>query len=169
MAAVAIVTTFLVIWGLTTFTEVSFIVQFLVSLIGLGVAIDYALLIVTRWREERANGYANEVAVQRAMETAGSAVIFSGTTVAVGLFALVVLPVPFLRSIGYAGMLIPLVSVVVAITLLPVILATDRAEARLAPGTIAAPRQSRAWTKWAQLVVRFRWIAAGPPSSFWRC
>ncbi len=160
MAAVAIVTTFLVIWGLTTFTEVSFIVQFLVSLIGLGVAIDYALLIVTRWREERANGYANEVAVQRAMETAGSAVIFSGTTVAVGLFALVVLPVPFLRSIGYAGMLIPLVSVVVAITLLPVILATIGPKLDW-PRVRSGSQTSRAWTKWAQLVVRFRWIAAG--------
>ena len=58
------------------------------------------------------------------METAGRAVVFSGTTVAIGLLALVALPVPFLRSIGFGGMLIPLVSVAVTITLLPVVLAT---------------------------------------------
>ena len=117
MAIVAIPTTFLLIWGVTTVTDVSFIVEFLVALIGLGIAIDYSLLVVMRWREERAHGLDNTAAVQRAMETAGTAVVFSGTTVAVGLLALVVLPLPFLRSVGYGGMLIPLVSVLVATTL----------------------------------------------------
>src|SRR6185436_19133983 len=56
MAIVSIMTTFLLVWGLTAFTDVSPIVQFLVALIGLGVAIDYALLIVVRWREELAHG-----------------------------------------------------------------------------------------------------------------
>ena len=69
---------------------------------------------------------------QRAMETAGRAVVFSGTTVAIGLLALVALPLPFLRSVGYGGMLIPLVSVLVALTLLPVVLQQARAAARLA-------------------------------------
>ena len=59
--------------------------------------------------------------------------VFSGTTVAIGLLAMVVLPLPFLRSIGYAGMLIPLVSVIVAITLLPIVLVTARQPAGLAP------------------------------------
>src|SRR6185437_3336131 len=108
MALVAIPTSFLVVWGLTTVTDISSIVQYLISLIGLGIAIDYSLLIVLRWREERARGLENRVAVQRAMETAGRAVLFSGTTVAIGMLALVVLPVPFMRSIGYGGMLIPL-------------------------------------------------------------
>lgn len=124
IAGVAVFATLLLIWGVTTVADVSAIVEFIVPLIGLGVAIDYALLIVTRWREEREAGMANEAAVRRAMETAGGAVVFSGITVGVGLFALIVLPVPFLRSIGYAGMLIPLVSVLVAVTLLPVLLAT---------------------------------------------
>jgi RND superfamily putative drug exporter len=160
MAAVAILTTFLVLWGVTTIAEVSFIVEFLVALIGLGVAIDYSLLIVTRWREEREAGYDNETAVQRAMETAGSAVVFSGTTVAIGLFALVVLPVPFLRSIGYGGMLIPLVSVLVAVTLLPVLLAT--AGPRLDwPRLRFGSQESRLWTGWARFVVRRRWLMAG--------
>ena len=66
------------------------------------------------------------------METAGRAVVFSGTTVAIGLLALVALPLPFLRSVGYGGMLIPLISVIVAITLLPVVLAQARPAARLA-------------------------------------
>lgn len=105
-------------------SDVSFVVQFLAALIGLGVAIDYALLIVMRWREERSRGAENTTAVHTAMETAGRFVIFSGITVAVSLAALVAVPVPFLRSIGYGGLLIPLLSVAVAITLLPVILST---------------------------------------------
>ena len=84
MAVVSIPTTFLLVWAMTTVTDVSFIVEFLVALIGLGVAIDYALLIVVRWREERAHGADNETAVIEAMRTAGGAVVFSGTTVAVG-------------------------------------------------------------------------------------
>src|ERR1039457_2632348 len=112
MAIVSILTTFLVVWGLTTFTEISPIVQFLVALIGLGVSIDYSLLVVVRWREERAHGLQGDEAIVRAMETAGRAVAFSGTTVAIGLLAMIVLPLPFLRSIGYAGMLIPLISVI---------------------------------------------------------
>ena len=159
MAAVAIVTTFLVIWGVTTFADVSFIVQFLVALIGLGVAIDYALLIVTRWREEIANGFDNEAAVQRAMETAGSAVVFSGTTVGVGLFALVVLPVPALRSIGYGGMLIPVISVLVAITLLPVMLATVGPKLDW-PRIRQGHQESKPWLRWAAFVVRRRWLMA---------
>ncbi len=70
-AVVSIMTTFLLLLGLTEITDVSPIVQFLIALIGLGVAIDYSLLVVSRWREERSHGRSNEEAVQRAMETAG--------------------------------------------------------------------------------------------------
>ncbi len=124
MAVVSIMTTFLLLWGVTAVADVSMIVEFLVALIGLGVAIDYSLFIVVRWREERAHGLEGDEAVVGAMATAGRAVVFSGTTVAIGLLAMIVLPLPFLRSIGFAGMLIPLVSVIVAITLLPIVLAT---------------------------------------------
>ncbi|MDQ6607944.1 MAG: MMPL family transporter [Actinomycetota bacterium] len=159
MAIVSIMTTFLVLWGLTALTDVSMIVEFLVALIGLGVAIDYALLIVVRWREERAHGYEGEEAVVRAMETAGRAVVFSGTTVAIGLLAMIVLPLPFLRSIGYAGMLIPLISVIVAVTLLPIVLA--KIGGRLDwPHIRNDDKASRSWTSWARLVVRRRWVAA---------
>ncbi|MBA2248098.1 MAG: MMPL family transporter, partial [Chloroflexia bacterium] len=160
VAVIAILTSLLVIWGVTMIANVSIIVQFIVPLIGLGVAIDYALLIVTRWREEREAGADNDAAVTRAMETAGSAVVFSGITVGVSLVALVVVPVPFLRSIGYAGLVIPLISVLVAITLLPVILSTIGPRLdwpRFRRGT----QESRGWAAWASLVVRRRWVAVG--------
>ncbi|HEY7259014.1 MAG TPA: MMPL family transporter [Gaiellales bacterium] len=159
VAAVAIVTSLLLVWGLTAVTPVSGIVGFLIALVGLGVAIDYSLLIVVRWREERAHGARGEEAVVRAMATAGRAVVFSGTTVAIGLLALVALPVPFLRSVGYGGMAIPLVSVAVALTLLPVILAGLGPRLDW-PHLRTDDRASRAWTRWAEMVVRRRWIAA---------
>jgi RND superfamily putative drug exporter len=159
MALIAIPTTFLLVWPLAAVTNVSVIVQFLVALVGLGIAIDYALLVVIRWREEHRSGAANEVAVQRAMEHAGKAVVFSGTTVAIALLALLALPVPFLRSVGIAGTLIPLVSVAVAITLLPVLLATVGPRLDW-PRIRREDRASRAWTAWARIVVRYRWAAA---------
>jgi RND superfamily putative drug exporter len=159
MAIVSIMTTFLVLYGVTQLTSVSMIVEFLVALIGLGVAIDYSLLVAIRWREERAHGHSGDEAVVRAMASAGRAVVFSGTTVAIGLLAMVVLPLPFLRSIGYAGMLIPLISVIVAITLLPIVLA--KFGPRLDwPHVRSDDKASRSWTGWAKLVVRRRWIAA---------
>jgi RND superfamily putative drug exporter len=159
MAIVSILTTFLVVWGLTTVTEISPIVQFLIALIGLGVSIDYSLIVVVRWREERAHGLQGDAAIQRAMETAGRAVVFSGTTVAIGLLALVALPLPFLRSVGYGGMLIPLISVIVASTLLPVVL--SKLGSRLDwPHVRSDDKASRSWTGWAQLIVRRRWVAA---------
>src|SRR5207302_5239907 len=82
-----------------------------------------SLLIVTRWREERALGRDNASAIHAAMETAGRAVLLSGLTVGIGLLGLVILPVPGLRSVGLGGMLIPLVSVAVSLTLLPAMLA----------------------------------------------
>ena len=160
MAFVAIPTTFLLVWPVASVTDVSVIVQFLVALIGLGIAIDYALLVVVRWREERQRpDVTNEAAVRNAMQHAGSAVVFSGTTVAISLLALVALPVPFLRSIGIAGLLIALVSVAVAVTLLPVVLATVGPRLDW-PRNRRDARASRAWSAWARLVVRHRWAAA---------
>jgi len=160
IAACSILTAFLCVLGLTTIVEMSFIVQFLIALIGLGVAIDYSLLIVVRWREERAHGLDNIAAIRKTMETAGRSVVFSGTTVAIGLLAMLVLPVPFLRSVGLGGMLIPLISVLVSTTLLPVILATVGPRVdwpRIRKEAVA----SRGWTRWARGVVRGRWAAVG--------
>jgi putative drug exporter of the RND superfamily len=158
MAAVAIPTTFLVVWPLAEVTEVSIAVQFLVVLVGLGLAIDYALLVVMRWREERRSGVGNEVAVERALQRAGSAAVFSGTTVAISLLALVALPVPALRTIGIGSLAIALVSVAVATTLLPVLLAT--VGPRLDWPVGRRDRDSRFWPAWARLVIRHRWAAA---------
>jgi RND superfamily putative drug exporter len=94
----------------------------LVFLIGLGIAIDYSLLIVYRFREELARGGDVEPAVVRTMQTAGRAVIFSGATVAIGLALLIFMPLPFVRAIGVGGFLLPVVSVFAAATLQPALL-----------------------------------------------
>jgi putative drug exporter of the RND superfamily len=159
IAVVAILTAFLVVLGLTEFTSISFVVQYLIALIGLGVAIDYSLLLVTRWREEQAQGIFGEEAVHRAMATAGRAIVFSGVTVALGLFALVFVPVPFLRSVGFAGMLIPLISIVVTLSLLPGLLASVGPRVDW-PRLRTDKAASRGWTAWARGVVRVRWLAA---------
>jgi RND superfamily putative drug exporter len=159
MAAISILTTFLALNGLTHLTTVSQIVEFLIALIGLGVAIDYSLLVVTRWREERAHGRDNDQAVHAAMTSAGRAVLFSGLTVGIGLLALVVLPVPFLRSAGIGGVLIPLISVAVALTLLPVILASIGPRLDW-PRIRTDNAASRGWSAWARLTTRYRGLAA---------
>ena len=159
IAAVSILTTFLLVLGLTYLIDVNFVVQFLIALIGLGVAIDYSLLVVSRWREERAHGHSNDDAVRIAMRTAGHAVLASGVTVAISLVALVVVPVPFLRSMGLGGLLIPLVSVAVVLTLLPALLS------KIGP-RVDFPRirkegaPARGWSAWARAIVRRRFLAA---------
>src|SRR6266568_5992582 len=158
-AAASILTTFLLVLGMTEVTSVSFLTQYLIALIGLGLAVDYSLLLVTRWREERARGADNDSAVIAAVSTAGRAVAFSGVTVAVGLVALIVLPVPFLRSLGYGGILIPLVSVLVSLTLLPAILAAIGPRADW-PRIRRGERISRPWAAWAGFVIRHRALAA---------
>ncbi|WP_354700834.1 hypothetical protein DSM112329_01126 [Paraconexibacter sp. AEG42_29] len=159
IAACSILTTFVLLRLLTEVTDVSFVVQFLVGLIGLGVAIDYSLLIVVRWREERAHGHDNATAVATAMRTAGHSVAVSGLTVAIGLLALVVVPVPFIRSIGYGGLLIPLVSVAAALTLLPALLSAFGPRLDRRRGDQDHDPGER-WTAWATFVVRRRWPAA---------
>ena len=94
----------------------------LIQLIGIGIAVDYSLIIVYRFREELARGLSIDDAVVRTMETAGRAVIFSGIAVALGLALLVAMPLPFMRMLGVAGFLIPIVSLAAAATLQPVLL-----------------------------------------------
>ena len=94
----------------------------IVELIGLGLAIDYSLLMVHRYRRELLNN-SNEVdALIRTMQTAGRTVVLSGITVSLALSTLLLVPVPFVRSLGIAGTLVPLVSVIAALTLQPVLL-----------------------------------------------
>jgi putative drug exporter of the RND superfamily len=158
VAAASILGTFLLLLPLTYLTDISFIVEFLVALVGLGVSIDYSLLFVTRWREERDHGRDNHDAVVVAMETAGHAVLFSGVTVAIGLLSLVVLPVPFMRSMGYGGALIPLAAVLTTLTFTPAILAGIGPRVDW-PKIRHESRASRGWSRWATGIVRHRWFA----------
>jgi RND superfamily putative drug exporter len=159
VAAASILATFILLLPITYLTDVSFIVEFLIALVGLGVAIDYSLLLVTRWREERDHGRDNHDAVVVAMQTAGHAVVFSGVTVAIGLLALIVLPVPFMRSMGYGGALIPLASVLTTLSFTPAILAGIGPKVDW-PKLRHEDRASKAWSRWATAVVRHRWLAA---------
>jgi len=159
IGGVSVLTTFLIVGGLTEITGISQIVEFLIALVGLGIAIDYSLLVVTRWREERAAGRPNDDAVAVAMRHAGRSVVFSGLTVAIGLLSMIVLPVPMLRSVGYAGVLVPLVSVAAAVTLLPAVLAA--AGPRLDwPRLRTERRPSPLFSAWAAAVYRHRWLSA---------
>ena len=94
----------------------------LVELIGLALAVDYSLLVVSRFREELHDEDDVSEAIVRTMVTAGRSVVFSGATVTLGLALLLFIPVPFVRSLGIGGLLIPLVSVAAATTLLPALL-----------------------------------------------
>jgi RND superfamily putative drug exporter len=159
IAVASILNTFTLVWLLTYVTNVSIIVQFLIALVGLGVAIDYALLMIFRFRDELREGEDVETALVETMTHAGRSVIVSGSTVAVGLLSMLVLPLPFIRSIGIGGMLIPAVSVLTAITLLPALLAvlgTRINSVRLLPKRLVdkGHPEDGLWGRWANLVMR---------------
>src|SRR4051794_33318796 len=160
IAAASILNVYTLITLLTTVMQVSVIVQFLVAIIGLGVAIDYSLLIIFRFREELGGGKDRETAVVETMKHAGRAVIVSGSTVAIGLLSLVVLPLPFIRSIGIAGMLIPAVSVITAITLLPAmlyVLGPRINRLRVMPRrlvTTSDDAEAGFWARWSRIVLK---------------
>ncbi len=157
VAVASILTTFLCVFALTYVTNVSIVVQFLVALVGLGIAIDYSLLMIFRFREEMANGLSVDDAIVETMQHAGRSVIVSGTTVAIGLLSMLLLPVPFLRSIGIGGMLIPLVCVLSSITLTPSllrILGPKINRIRVMPKRLLTPddAESGFWRRWAGFV-----------------
>ena len=159
VAIASILNTFTLVWILTYIADVSIIVQFLIALVGLGVAIDYALLMIFRFRDELREGEDVETALVETMTHAGRSVIVSGSTVAVGLVSMVLLPLPFIRSIGIGGMLIPAVSVIAAITLLPALLSvlgTRINSVRLLPKRWidTGHPEDGWWGRWANLVMR---------------
>ena len=160
VGGVSVLATFLIVGGLTEITGISQIVEFLIALDrarrgdrllaarGVAGGVKSALPArptMTRW--------------PLAMQHAGRAVVFSGLTVAIGLLSMIVLPVPMLRSVGYGGVLVPLVSVAVAITLLPVILASVGPRLDW-PRLRTERRPSRVFSAWAALVYRHKWVAA---------
>jgi RND superfamily putative drug exporter len=166
VAAASILNTFTVLWVLTYVTDVSVIVEFLVALVGLGIAIDYSLLYIFRFREELANGESVEQATLETMEHAGRSIIVSGSTVGIGLLSMIVLPIPFIRSIGVGGLLIPTVSVIAALTLLPAMLSIigpgiNRVRVLPRRFVSGADPDRGPWGSWARLVTRHAATMAG--------
>jgi len=143
-----------IMYGVAHLAEAPTYVTNLIQLIGLGIAIDYSLLVVYRFREELAAGLDKEAAIIRTMQTAGRAVIFSGATVAIGLLLLVAMPLPFMRMMGIAGFLIPVVSIAAAATLQPVLLhaygSRGTARRRILPGEPTDP-EAGLWARLAQI------------------
>ncbi|MEY9855754.1 putative membrane protein YdfJ with MMPL/SSD domain [Catenulispora sp. GAS73] len=125
-ALVSVLTMQLAIYGLTYVTSIHInpSVQFIVALLGLGLSIDYSLLLVNRWREERDRGADNRQAVVRAVKRAGHSVAFSALIASLGLFALIVVPVSFLQGVGLSGLFIPSIAALVALTTIPLLLST---------------------------------------------
>src|SRR3970040_2171881 len=123
VGAFAIVGTLFALQLLTGFTEVSIFALNLTTAMGLGLGIDYALFIVSRFREEQAAGGLAQSAAIRTVQTAGRTVLFSAGTVAVSLAAMLVFPLAFLRSFGYAGIAVVALAAVGAVVGVPALLA----------------------------------------------
>jgi RND superfamily putative drug exporter len=133
----------------------------IVALIGLAIAVDYSMLVVFRYREELARTDDRYDALRTTMATAGRATLFSGATVAIGLALLVFMPLPFMRSMGVGGLLVPLVSIAASATLLPAMLAMmGRGVNRFAiiPRRVlerrAAAETTGAWHRLAMAIMR---------------
>jgi putative drug exporter of the RND superfamily len=143
VAACTVAGTLGLVWTLAHGLTLGSYVPNLVELVGIGLAVDYSLLIVHRFREELA-GHDVEQAVLRTSATAGRAVLVSGVTVAIALAVLLVVPVPFVRSLGLAGLVVPLASIIAAATLQPALLS-------LLGRRVGRPRDLRGAEVWERL------------------
>ncbi|WP_405810235.1 MMPL family transporter [Streptomyces sp. NBC_01520] len=164
-----------VLRGITEFTDVSVFAQNLTTALGLGLAIDYALFIVRRFREELAAGADTRAAIGTTLRTAGRTVLFSALTVAVSLAALMVFPQYFLRSFAYAGIAVVLLAAAAALTLLPAALMLlgprvnsldlrkllRRRKGGTSPAAEPAEGAGRGWSRFAVLVMRRAPLFAG--------
>ncbi|MGY4651891.1 MMPL family transporter [Mycobacterium sp. URHB0021] len=147
---------------LAQFTTVSNFALNLTTILGLGLAIDYSLFVVTRFREERDAGLGLDDAIITSVRTAGRTVVFSAVTVALSMSAMLVFPIMALRSIAYACLGVVAIAAVAAIVVLPALLkilghridSLDlRRALRLRPGS-ATPLEKRFWFRSAQMVMR---------------
>ncbi|MBJ7355744.1 MMPL family transporter [Nocardioides sp.] len=157
---------------ITGFTDVSVFSVNVISLLGIGLAIDYALFVVSRFREELAalpvdDPDASATAIQRTMSTAGRTVLFSGLTVAAAMSSLLIFPQAFLKSMGYGGMAAVLVAMVAALTVLPATLRLlgRRVDAGRLPWrrrrpVVVADERGR-WAALARGVMRRPWLVIG--------
>jgi uncharacterized membrane protein YdfJ with MMPL/SSD domain len=122
VAGLAIPSSLALVWIVAQQVEMSIFVLNIATMLGLALAIDYSLFIVSRFREELARGRTVGESVERAVATAGKAVVFSGVAVGIGLSGLLLFEAPAIRSIGIAGALVVLCSVFFALTFLPAVL-----------------------------------------------
>jgi RND superfamily putative drug exporter len=156
-AIIGLVSGLSVITLLSQVVEVPTVAPTLATMIGLGVGIDYALFIVTRYQAHRRAGMATRESIARASATSGGAVVFAGVTVIVALLSLAVVNIPLVTTLGYTSALVVAVAVTAAITLLPAILGIvgDRID-RLALPHRRGPRDDHphGWARWARLVAR---------------
>lgn len=149
------------IYWLSRATELSVYVTNMASMIGIGVAVDYSLFIVSRYRGELADGAEPQEALRRALLTSGKAVVFSGTTVAVSLAGLFAIDVNGIRSLAVGAILVVCIAVLAAVTLLPALLAlagrrVERLRVRL-PWAAEVESGGPFWTAWAARVIRRPW------------
>ena len=155
------------IFWLSRATELSVYVTNMASMIGIGVAVDYSLFIVSRYRGELAGGATPSAALARALATSGKAVVFSGATVALSLGGLFAIGVNGIRSLAVGAIVVVCISVLAAITLLPALLAVvgtkvERLRVRL-PWGAAGEAGGPFWVAWAERVMRrpVPFLAAG--------
>jgi trehalose monomycolate/heme transporter len=159
-AAVTIPSTLGAVWIFAHFMDMAIYVTNIVTLIGLAIAIDYSMLVVFRYREELTRHDSPQEALVETMKTAGRATLFSGGAVTVGLALLVFMPLPFMRSMGVGGLLVPLFSIAAAATFLPALLAVMGANVnrlRVIPRRIIDNRASGkpgVWSKLARSIMR---------------
>jgi uncharacterized membrane protein YdfJ with MMPL/SSD domain len=163
VGALSIVTTFLLMRVVDSeVTSLSIYALNLVTGIGLGLAIDYSLFMVSRYREELAGGMNAPAAIVRTLQTAGRTVFFSSLTVAAALATLLVFPLRFLYSMGIGGLIVALVAMLVSLTVLPAVLVAlgPRVNAgaprflRRAADSAARPATTGGWYRLAQWVMR---------------
>jgi RND superfamily putative drug exporter len=161
MAAMTVVITMALVYAITQVTDVSIFVLNIAIFLGIGIAIDYTLLLVSRFREELLQRDKAE-AVGATMATAGRAVIFSGLTTMVGLSGFFFIPIMFFRSFGFGGVTVVLLSVLVVTTLVPAmlgVLGTRINSLRVLP----VARSSRGvWHRLALAVMRYPLLVAVP-------
>ncbi len=150
VAAFAIPTTLAGLRALTHLMDVSVFALNVASIIGIGLAVDYSLLVVTRFREEISRGLEIDAALARTMRTAGHAILVSGFTVAVSLAGLLVFPLMVLRSIAISGIMVVGFAMLGALVLLPALLALygGRLVAKQAHTTTPMARQLRVFAQW---------------------
>jgi RND superfamily putative drug exporter len=152
----AILGAFFILYLFTLFTTVSIYALNLTTGMGLGLGIDYALLMVNRFREELHRGKNIEDSIVTTMATAGKTVFYSGMTVLVTLLSLTFFPLPFLQSFGYAGVSVVALAVIGALFGLPPIMAIlgDRIDKGVVRKSAITPKEDGRWAQTARLVMK---------------